>query len=84
MENFKFRAGQASSINQYKNTRSKLLKMLCKYLFQQAMSCKENHPQLCQNKSPEHLSYSKAQTNRIKDEISPDIYIPSYMNNILC
>ena len=75
MENFKFIAGQASSINQYKNTRSKLLKCCANIYFNKQCLAKKIIPNYAklkfQNTSPatQLTSKKKAQITLIKDEI---------------
>jgi len=73
MENFKFTAGQASSINQYKNTRSKLLKCCANTYFNKQCLAKKIIPNYAnikvQNTYPAaKLTSKKAQTTRAKDE----------------
>ena len=74
MENFKFIAGQASSINQYKNTRSKLLKCCANIYSNKQCLAKKIIPNYAKlkfhNTSPAaQLTSKNAQSTRIKDEI---------------
>ena len=74
MENFKWIAGQASSINQYKNTRPKLLKYYANVFFNKKCLATKIIPNYAkikvQNTSPAaKLTSKKAQTTRMKDEI---------------
>jgi len=74
MENFKFIAGQASSIKQYKNTRSKVLKCCANVYFNKQCLAKKIIPYYAklkfQNTSPAaQLTSKKAQSTRIKDKI---------------
>ena len=74
MENFKFIAGQASSIKQYKNTRSKVLKCCANVYFNKQCLAKKIIPNYAtlkfQNISPAtQLTSKKAQITSLKDEI---------------
>jgi len=74
MENFKFIAGQASSINRYKNTRSKLLKCCANIYFNKQCLAKKIIPNYAelkfQNTSPAaKFTSKKAETTHTKDEI---------------
>jgi len=82
MENFKFIAGQASSINQYKNTRSKLLKCCANVYFNKQCLAKKIIPNYAElkflNTSPSaQLTSKKAQTTRIKK--SPDTHTHTHI-----
>jgi len=73
-ENLKFTAGQGSSINQYKNTRSKLLKCCANIYFNKQCLPKKIIPNYAklkfQNISPAaQLTSKESQITRIKDEI---------------
>jgi len=72
MENFKFIAGQASSINQYKNTRSKLLKCCANIYFNTQCLAKKIIP-----------NYTKIKVQNTSPEVSPDIYIIVYKQNVV-
>jgi len=88
MKNFKFIAGQASSINQYKNTTSKLLKCCVNIYFNKQCLAKKIIPNYAKlkfhNTSPAaQLTAKKAQTTHIKDEIKFQFIMKDKLNREL-